>query len=187
MRRLHLPLLLAILQAARLVHAKNETTVIPNQYIVYYEKNADPVATNERLFFSSDSSVASSEDFRVVVEARRAIAIAGITDKQYQELLQDPAVAKVTPVSSNESTVYASFCNIVRMHPLRFSHYSVSRTTEFRLRQSIAGAWTESINPIFLSTIHTTLHTRALESKYTLLTRVLRKAMWIFKVELRAA
>jgi hypothetical protein len=72
---------------------------IPNQYIVFYKKNADAAAANERLFFSPDSKVASSEDFRVVVELREAIAVAGISDEQYQELLQDTAVEDVIPVS----------------------------------------------------------------------------------------
>lgn len=77
----------------------DEPVAVPKQYIVFYKKDADPVITNERLFFSPDSSIASSEDFRVVHEMRKAIAVAGISDEQYQELIQDPSVEKVSPVS----------------------------------------------------------------------------------------
>lgn len=93
--------LVALLRAARCVYAESEADVIPNQYIVFYKKNADAAAANERLFFSPDSSVASSEDFRVVHELRKGITVAGITDEQYEVLLRDPSVEKVIPVSTS--------------------------------------------------------------------------------------
>ncbi len=70
---------------------------IPGQYIVYYKEDADRIATNQRLFFSS--GIASSESFHVVHELKKGIAVAGITDEQYQELKQDKSVERVVPVS----------------------------------------------------------------------------------------
>lgn len=71
---------------------------IPGQYIVYYKDNVDPTAANERLF-SSESAVASSESFHIVLELKNAIAVAGINDEQYQVLKEDEAVKKIIQVS----------------------------------------------------------------------------------------
>lgn len=98
---LYLSLVIALLQAGRfVVRAENESAAIPNQYIVFYKKDADPGVTSERLFFSANSSIASSDDFRVVQEMREAIAVAGISDEQYEVLRQDPSVENVIPVSA---------------------------------------------------------------------------------------
>lgn len=110
MRRFFLPFLIGtfalLLQPTSLlfVEANDESAaaaapVIPNQYIVYYNKNADRAATNERLFFSPTSSVASSESFRVLHQMHKAIVVAGINEEQVQELLKDPSVLKIVPVS----------------------------------------------------------------------------------------
>ncbi|GAX13400.1 hypothetical protein FisN_9Lh013 [Fistulifera solaris] len=77
--------------------ASSAPVVIPNQYIVFYTLDADRAATNERLFFSSNSSIATSDSFSVVHEMDRAIAVTGISDAQSKELAQDPFVAKVIP------------------------------------------------------------------------------------------
>ncbi|GAX26484.1 hypothetical protein FisN_23Lh009 [Fistulifera solaris] len=69
--------------------------MIPGQYIVYYNEDADRIATNERLFFSSESTVASSDSFRVVRELQRAIAVAGISEEQVEVLTEDKGVKKV--------------------------------------------------------------------------------------------
>jgi hypothetical protein len=82
--------------------ASSAPVVIPNQYIVFYTPDADRAATNERLFFSSNSSIASSDSFSVVHEMDRAIAVTGISDAQSEELAQDPSVAKVIPVSADK-------------------------------------------------------------------------------------
>lgn len=96
--KLFLILSLAVLLRLRCVYAENEADVVPNQYIVFYAKDADIVATKERLFFSPNSSIASSDDFYVLHEMRKAIAVAGISKEQYQELIQDPSVETVIPV-----------------------------------------------------------------------------------------
>lgn len=83
------------------VDAVNKDTIIPEQYILYYKEDADRIATNQRLFFSSGIA-SSSESFRVVHELKKGIAVAGITDEQYQELIKDKAVEKVIPVSKIE-------------------------------------------------------------------------------------
>ncbi len=72
-------------------------TDIPGQYIVYYKEDADRIATNQRLFSSSES--ASSESVRVVYELEKGIVVAGVTDEQHQLLMQDKAVERVVPVS----------------------------------------------------------------------------------------
>ncbi|GAX29196.1 hypothetical protein FisN_28Lh025 [Fistulifera solaris] len=70
-------------------------TDIPGQYIVYYKEDADRIATNQRLFSSSES--ASSESVRVVYELEKGIVVAGVTDEQHQLLMQDKAVERVVP------------------------------------------------------------------------------------------
>jgi hypothetical protein len=80
--------------------AKKEPQLIPGQYIVYYNEDADRTATNERLFFSSESTVASSDSFRVVRELQRAIAVAGINEEQVEVLKEDKGVKKVIQVSA---------------------------------------------------------------------------------------
>ncbi|GAX25555.1 hypothetical protein FisN_28Hu023 [Fistulifera solaris] len=83
------------------IAAKDE---IPGQYIVFYKQDADRIATNERLFFSSSSSsssssgsIASSDSFQVLQELEQGIAISGITDQQVQEILQDKSVESILP------------------------------------------------------------------------------------------
>jgi hypothetical protein len=65
--------------------------IIPGQYIVFYKRKADrpslATAQQQRL------------PFRIIRELRKAIAVAGMDDEQYQQMLQDPAVEKVVPVS----------------------------------------------------------------------------------------
>ncbi|GAX29195.1 hypothetical protein FisN_28Lu053 [Fistulifera solaris] len=68
---------------------------IPGQYIVFYTPDADRIATNERLFFSN--TIASSDSFQVLQELEQGIAVTGITDEQYQEILQDKSVESVIP------------------------------------------------------------------------------------------
>lgn len=66
---------------------EDDNDMIPGQYIVFYKKNADRTfATQQR------------RPFRIVLELRKAVAVAGISDEQYKELLQDPSVEKVIPV-----------------------------------------------------------------------------------------
>lgn len=100
-----LSLVIALLQAEGFsARAEtNEPDAIPSQYIVFYKKDADPVASSERLFFSANSSIASSEDFRVVQEMSEAIAVAGISDEQYEMLREDPSVENVIPVSATRA------------------------------------------------------------------------------------
>ena len=82
--------------------AADDDAIIPGQYIVFYAKNTDRIATNERLFFSS--SISSLDDsFQVVHALEDGIAVAGITDEQYQELLLDESVEKVIPVSHSQN------------------------------------------------------------------------------------
>ena len=88
------------------VHAIDDNStaanIIPHQYIVFYTQNANREETNERLFFSSNSTIASSDSFSIVHEMEKAIAVTGITtEEQYQSLLQDPSVQKVIPVSAS--------------------------------------------------------------------------------------
>jgi hypothetical protein len=101
--------------------ASSSPVVIPNQYIVFYTTDADRVATNERLFFSSDSTIASSDSFSVVHEMDRAIAVTGISDAQYEELAQDPSVAKVIPVSAQ---------SLLECEPSQTTHIMCHRTTK---------------------------------------------------------
>ena len=92
--------LFAAYQQVLLQAANNDVQVIPGQYIVYYNEDADRSATNERLFYSTESTVASSDAFRVVRELNSAIAVAGIGEEQYQLLKEDKGVKKVIQVSA---------------------------------------------------------------------------------------
>lgn len=83
--------------------------VIPNQYIVYYKKNTDRVATNKRLFYSPTSSIASSNAFSVVHQMKKAVAVKGINEEQYQQLLQDPSVDRIIPVRTHVCLVTTVF------------------------------------------------------------------------------
>lgn len=106
-----LPLILVcLLLTYKYVQAQtlNDAKVIPGQYIVYYNDDAERSSTIERLFFSSTSAVASSESFRVVHELNRAIAVAGISEEQYEALKQDKSVQKIIPVSTRQC------CSFVR-------------------------------------------------------------------------
>jgi hypothetical protein len=82
--------------------------MVPGQYIVYYNEDADRTATNERLFFSSESTVASSESFRVVRELQKAIAVAGISEELVAALKEDKGVKKVIQVSARRLTCVQS-------------------------------------------------------------------------------
>lgn len=101
MRAFSSRILFFVLTAVLLVHATvatDDNAIIPGQYIVFYAKNTDRIETNERLFFSS--SIESLDDsFQIVQELEDGVAVAGITDEQYQDLLQDESVEKVIPVS----------------------------------------------------------------------------------------
>ena len=69
----------------------SDNTIIPGQYIVFYKDKSDrpsfSTAQQQRL------------PFRIIRELRKAIAVADLDDQQYQQLLEDPAVEKVVPVS----------------------------------------------------------------------------------------
>lgn len=95
--------LLFLVATSQQVRAQTTDTsgkAIPGQFIVYYKDDAEESATNKRLFFSPESTVASSESFHVVRELRKGIAVAGINDEQVQTLKKDKSVKKIIPVSA---------------------------------------------------------------------------------------
>lgn len=97
-----LPILSLICVHGIIDNSTAANAIIPNQYIVFYTKDADREATNERLFFSTNSAIASSDSFSIVHEMDKAIAVTGITtEEQYQALVQDPFVEKVIPVRND--------------------------------------------------------------------------------------
>jgi hypothetical protein len=77
----HLFITINILHLLCVAGAVDEDAIIPGQYIVYYKEDADRIATNQRLFFSS--GIASSDSFQVLQELELGIAVTGITDEQY--------------------------------------------------------------------------------------------------------
>lgn len=177
MRHCIILLLLCISTASKFVRsqASENVQLIPGQYIVYYADDADRTSTNERLF-SSTSAVASSESFQVVRELKSAIAVAGISDEQYQILKDDKTVKKVIQVSE-KTLLYELIVleSLLEMRLLPSSHACLSSTLP-RITSSAStlcrrtrktGGSIESIKPTFHSMIPTNTFTTALELKCT--------------------